>query len=192
MAKYIKPKLKTLQKYGLAPESKSIRRKLQKPIRKSAYGERLEQKQKLKIIYGVMERQMRRYVREAKKSKNDPQSDLLQKLETRLDNVAYRLGFGKTIGQARQLVNHGHVLVNDKKVDIPSYALKPGERISLNDKILRKKIFSEQVESNRKNLSPVGYLEYEINAGRFLSVPDKNDLAKNVDISKVMEFYHRM
>ena len=192
MARYIKVKLKTRQKLGLAPEEASIRRKNQVKRRKSAYGERLDQKQKLKIIYGVMEHQMKRYVREAFNGQGDPQVDLLQKLEMRLDNVSYRLGYGKTREQARQLVNHGHILVDDKKVDIPSYIMKIGQVVSPRQKTLDKRIFSEQIEINRKALSSVSYLEYLKKSGRFLSLPAKEDLAQNVEISKVMEFYRKL
>lgn len=189
MGRYIKVKLKTRQKLGLASPEESIRRKNQVKTRKSAYGERLDQKQKLKIIYGVMERQMKRYVKEAFNSKGDQQVALLQKLEMRLDNVSYRLGFGKTREQARQLVNHGHILVDGKKVDIASYCLKIGQVVSLKSKTQGKRIFAEAIEINRKALTPVSYLEYEKESGRFLSLPAKADLAQNVDISKVMEFY---
>lgn len=192
MARYIKVKLKTLQKYGLAPAEASIRRKNKVQTRKSAYGERLDQKQKLKIIYGVMEGQMKRYVREAFNSQGDPQLELLKKLEMRLDNVAYRLGYGKTRSQARQLVNHGHVLVNDKKVDIPSYLLKIGQSVSLRKKTLNKRNFSETIANNRKALTPVSYLDYKKDSGVFVSLPAKDDLAQNVDISKVMEFYRNI
>ena len=139
-----------------------------------------------------MEGQMKRYVREAFNSQGDPQLELLKKLEMRLDNVAYRLGYGKTRSQARQLVNHGHVLVNDKKVDIPSYLLKIGQTISLRKKTLNKRNFSETIENNRKTLTSVSYLDYKKDSGVFVSLPAKDDLAQNVDISKVMEFYRNI
>ena len=135
---------------------------------------------------------MKRYVREAFNSQGDPQLELLKKLEMRLDNVAYRLGYGKTRSQARQLVNHGHVLVNDKKVDIPSYLLKIGQTISLRKKTLNKRNFSETIENNRKTLTSVSYLDYKKDSGVFVSLPAKDDLAQNVDISKVMEFYRNI
>jgi small subunit ribosomal protein S4 len=192
MARHTKITLKKRQKFGLAPESASIRRKNQVKPRKSAYGERLEQKQKLKLIYGVMEHQMTRYVREAFSGQEDAQAELMRKLENRLDNVVYRLGFGKTREQARQLVNHGHVLVDGSKVDIPSYSLKQGQVVSFKDKTLKKRFFSEQIEVNRKALNPVSYLSYEVGSGRVLSSPQPVDFAQNVDISKVMEFYRKM
>jgi small subunit ribosomal protein S4 len=192
MARHTKITLKKRQKFGLAPESASIRRKNQVKPRKSAYGERLEQKQKLKLIYGVMEHQMTRYVREAFNGQEDAQAELMRKLENRLDNVVYRLGFGKTREQARQLVNHGHILVNGAKVDIPSYSLKPGQIVSVKEKTLKKRFFSDQIEVNRKALNPVGYLEYITGSGRVLSASQPVDFAQNVDISKVMEFYRKM
>ncbi|MHB8903638.1 MAG: S4 domain-containing protein, partial [Patescibacteria group bacterium] len=103
-----------------------------------------------------------------------------------------RLGYGKTRSQARQLVNHGHVLVNNKKVDIPSYLLKIGQTISLKKKTLNKKNFSETIANNRKSLIPVSYLDYKKDSGVFVSLPAKDDLAQNVDISKVMEFYRNI
>lgn len=192
MARYIKVKLKTLQKYGLAPTEASIRRRNIAQTRKSAYGERLDQKQKLKIIYGVMEGQMKRYVREAFNSQGDPQLELLRKLEMRLDNISFRLGYGKTRSQARQLVNHGHVLVNNKRVDIPSYLLKIGETVSLRKKTINKRDFSETIINNQKALIPVSYLYYKKDYGVFVSLPAKSDLTQNVDISKVMEFYRNI
>ena len=188
MARYTKKTLKQRQRFGLASEEESIRRRNQIKLRKTAYGERLEQKQKLKFIYGVMERQMKRYAREAFNSHEDPQIDLLRKLEMRLDNVVYRLGIGKTREQSRQLVNHGHILVDGKRVDIPSYIMKPGQEVSLRDN----KTFKDQVDINRKAMSQVSYLEYKPAAGRFTNLPIKEDLANNVDISKVLEFYHQL
>lgn len=191
MARHTKITLKQRQKYGLAPESDSIRRKNIRKPKQSAYAERLEQKQKLKLIYGVMEKQMTRYVREAFNSQRDVQVELMQKLENRLDNVAYRLGFGKTREQSRQLVNHGHVLINDKKVDIPSYSVKQGEVISLRKKTISKRFFLELVENNRKAMAQVSYLGYEVNGGRVLGSPAQTDVEQNVDVSKVLEFYRQ-
>ncbi|MFZ4648704.1 MAG: 30S ribosomal protein S4 [Patescibacteria group bacterium] len=189
MARYLKLKLKTRQKYGLASPEDSIRRKKQIVPRKTDYGQRLEQKQKLKYIYGVMEKQMKRYASEAFKGKGDAQVELLIKLEMRLDNVVYRLGFGKTREQCRQLVNHGHILVDNKKVDIASYRLRIGEVVSLSEKAAKKRIFSEKIQENRKVINTVSYLEYKPISGRILSIPGQDDLAQNVDIAKVMEFY---
>ena len=184
--------MKKRQKFGLAPESASIRRKNVRPRRKSDYGARLEQKQKLKFIYGIMERQMKRYASEALEGKGDAQVDLLRRLESRLDNVVYRLGFGKTREAARQLVAHGHVLVDGKKLDIPSYFMQPGQVVSLHKKIMGSQKFRETVTANRKDLVTFGHLTYDADGGRFLALPAKADLPQDVDISQVLQFYHQM
>lgn len=191
MGRLTKITLRKRQKYGLAPESASIRRKNIRKPRLSAYGERLEQKQKLKLLYGVMEHQMTRYVKEAFNSQEDVQIQLMRRLENRLDNVVYRLGFAKTREQARQLVNHGHVLVDEQKVDIASYNVKQGQVITLRPKTLNKRFFAELLEANRKALTPVSFLSFEPNGGKVLSQPTPNDFEQSVDISKVLEFYRQ-
>ncbi len=192
MGRYIGPKLKKRQRFGLAGEEESIRRKNLKPKRKSDYGLILEEKQKIKFIYGIMEKQMRRYAREALESQKDPQIELLRRLEMRLDNVVYRLGLAKTREQARQLVNHGHVLVDGKKLDIPSYKLRSGQVITLKPKILKNKIFGDGIESNRKNSEPAAFLLFAPGGGKFLDSPSPQELPKNIDMAKVMEFYHKI
>jgi small subunit ribosomal protein S4 len=192
MGRYIGPKMKKRRRLGLATEGESIRKKDQRTARLSAYGERLLQKQRLKFIYGVMERQMKRYAREALKGTGNPQIELLRRLETRLDNIAYRLGFGKTREQARQTVNHGHIVVDGRKVDIASYEVKPGQTIGLAAKVLKRANFLEQVKNNRKEGTVLGFLEYGENQGRLLSVPSENDLPKNVEMNQVLEFYRRI
>lgn len=191
MGRYTGPKLRKRQEFGLADESASIRRRGVRQARKSDYGLILVEKQKLKFIYGIMERQMRRYAQESITSKNDAQIELLQRLESRLDNVVYRLGLAKTREQARQLVNHGHILVDNKKVDIPSYCLKAGQSISVIEKTFRKQIFKDLVESVRKDIERPGFLLFEKTGGRFLNAPQLLDLPQNVDVAKVLQFYHK-
>ncbi|MEI6529624.1 MAG: 30S ribosomal protein S4 [Candidatus Falkowbacteria bacterium] len=192
MARYIGPKLKKRQRFGLASEEESIRRRNLRPKRKSDYGLILEEKQKLKFIYGIMEKQMRRYAEEAFASRKDPQLELLRRVEMRLDNVVFRLGLAKTREQARQLVNHGHILVDGKKLDIPSYKMKTGQIISLKEKILKNRVFKEQIESNRKNAEAATFLLFSNDGGRFLDAPNQKELPQNVDMAKVMEFYHKI
>ena len=103
-------------------------------IRETDYQIQLREKQKLRAMYGVLERQFRRYYKEAARQKGITGENLLRILESRLDNVMYRAGFAATRPQARQLVNHGHVLVNGKKVDIPSYQVRPGDEITLRER----------------------------------------------------------
>lgn len=190
MGRYIGPKLRKRQLYGLSDASESIRRQNVKPVRRSGYALILLEKQKVKFIYGVMERQMRRYAREAIATKKDPQVELLQRLESRLDNIVYRLGLAKTREQARQLVNHGHILVDEKKVGIPSYRLKSGQEIALKDKLFKKDIFKERIKTNRENIEKSSFLDFSDNGGRFLDVPKADELPKNIDMAKVVGFYH--
>lgn len=192
MARYLGPKLKKRQRFGLAGEGESIRRR--RPVRrkKSDYGERLEQKQKLKFIYGLMEKQMKRYVAEAFEAQGDPRVAVMQRLEVRLDNIVFRLGLAKTREQARQLVTHGHILVDDQKLDIPSYKMEPGQKIVVKKKILSSQKFREEIEVNRKAGVAFGHLEYAKDGGRFLALPKDSDLPQDVDISQVLEFYHNI
>ncbi len=192
MARYIGPKLRKRQQFGLASADESIRRKNVRPKRKSDYGLILEEKQKLKFIYGIMEKQMRRYAEEAFKSRKDPQVELLQRVETRLDNVVYRLGLARTREQARQFVNHGHILVDGKKLDIPSYKLKSGQTVSLRDRIFKNRMFKEQIVENRNNAEAATFLLFTDDGGRFLDAPKAGELPKNIDMAKVMEFYHKI
>ncbi len=192
MSRYIGPKLRKKQKFGLAPMSASIRRQQVKPRRKSDYAARLEEKQKLKFIYGVMERQMKRYVREVFEHRGDLPVELLQTLESRLDNIVFRLGLSKTRGGARQLVNHGHILVDGKKVDIPSYILKSGQTVSANAKLLKKPAFLTDMENNRQAGVMFGHLLYDNHGGKFLGQPAAGDLPQEVDVAKVLEFYRQM
>jgi small subunit ribosomal protein S4 len=191
MGRYLGPKLRKRQRFGLADESASIRRRGLPPKRKSDYGLILEEKQKLKFIYGIMERQMRRYVTEALAGGSDPQIEVLQRLESRLDNIVYRLGLAKTREQARQLISHGHILVDGKKLDIPSYGLRVGQTVSVKDKLIKKNVFREQVEKNRKDSETVAFVLLSDNGGRFLNKPSANELPKNVDIARVLDFYHK-
>lgn len=191
MARYIGPKLKKRQRFGLADASASIRRQGLKPARKTDYGLILEEKQKLKFIYGILERQMRRYAEEAMTSQAGPQVALLQKLESRLDNTVYRLGLAKTREQARQLVSHRHILVDGKRVGIPSYIVQPGQTIAVKEKLLKTQAFKDQMKDARESLSEAPFLLLSEDGGRVLRVPDAKEMPQNVDMAKVLEFYHR-
>ncbi|MFA5131453.1 MAG: 30S ribosomal protein S4 [Patescibacteria group bacterium] len=192
MARYIGPKLRKSQEFGLAPATASIRRQGLKPKRKSDYGLILVEKQKLKFIYGIMEKQMRRYAKEAFAGQKDPQIELLRRVEMRLDNIVFRLGLARTREQARQLVTHGHILVDGRKLDIPSYKLKSGQNVNLNAKILKNRIFREAIALNRKNSEVATFLLFMPDGGRFLDEPSPAELPKNIDMAKVLEFYHRI
>ena len=192
MAKPKKPRFKVARhlEENVYNHPKALKRGV-KPYRKqSEYGKQLLEKQKLKAYYGVMERQFRRYVSEALKARENPGIVLIQKLETRLDNIVYRLGYGSTLRQARQIVGHGHIRVNGQKVDIPSYQLKVGDEISLSERAKNKDLFRENFQSISLTLS---YLVKDLDTltGRLVSIPDADEIPINVDMSLIVEFYSR-
>ncbi|MFP5246098.1 MAG: 30S ribosomal protein S4, partial [Thermoanaerobaculia bacterium] len=156
-----------------------------------AYGSRLTEKQKLRAFYGVAERQMRRYVTEAVRRQGPTGTNLLQLLETRLDAVIYRLGFAPTIWAARQLVGHGHVLVNGKRVDIPSYQVRPGEVIGISEKMKRSRQMA--VWAERGGIIPPAYLEIdrEQMTGRLVRPPERDEIPVPIDDRLIVEFYSR-
>jgi small subunit ribosomal protein S4 len=156
--------------------------------RNTEYGVRLMEKQKLRYHYGVMEKQFRRYMDIAKRSKENTGSAMMKLLETRLDNVLRRLGVGRTIWQTRQIVNHGHVIVDGVKTDIASYIVKPGQTISFKEKA--HKVLRDNMEQNAGHNVP-GWLEWnpaqltaKINA---LPVPE--DVPFEVNMNLIIEFY---
>ncbi len=161
-----------------------------KRSKNSEYGLLLQEKQKLKHSYGVAEGQFRKYFAKAIKLKGPTGEVLIQLLETRLDNLVYRMGFAPTLPAARQLVNHGHVLVNGKVVDIASYIVKPGTELSLKEDIRN----NEVVKSSLKNTPQV--LEYisvqkEQFKGKLLQVPNRNQVPVIVNERLIVEFYSR-
>lgn len=187
MGRYIGPRKKYLRRFGLlheADEKKEIKRQK----RKTAYGIRFEEKQKLKFIYGVAERQFGRYVRESLNSHEDPAVMLYRKLETRLDNVIYRLGFAATRPQARQLASHGHVLVNGARVDIPSYHVAPRDDITLAGEMLSSPAVQESL-SKKKPIDLPSWLERGGGVGRVKHYPKKEEVRKDIDFENVIAFY---
>lgn len=183
MARYLGPKYKKLRRFGMLVDRKSA-----PGARKSDYGIRLEEKQKLKFVYGILERQLRRYLSEVFRSKGDPAHGLILKLETRLDNIVYRLGFAKTLGQARQMVNHGHVRVNGKRVNIPSYGLKPGQVVSLKTKTFESSSVAEAIQAKPTKDLPK-WLEREGNTGSIIYFPAKTELPQDINMNHIIEFY---
>lgn len=188
MARYTGPKKKYLKKFGLLPESPQEPRRRRKKV--SDYGIRLREKQKLKFIYGVLERQFHRYFAKALEDPQNTGEVLLRFLECRLDNVLYRLGFAKTRSQSRQLVNHGHVIVDGKKVDIPSYNIKAGQVISLKPKSLEIPLVVESLKETKPKNLPT-WLERKGPVGKVKRLPTKEDLRTDIDISLIVEYYSR-
>ena len=171
--------------YGPGQHGNNRRKKV------SEYGKQLNEKQKLRETYGVSEKQFRRLFVIAKADKDVVTSlAFMRLLETRLDNLVYRLGFARTRRQARQLVNHGHVLVNGKKVDIPSYLVKINDLISLEEKA---KSFAIVKDAMENQVSLVNYVTVnkETKEGKLVRLPERNELTSDIDESQIVEFYNR-
>jgi len=158
----------------------------------SEYGQQLREKQKAKRIYGVMERQFRRYFKEADRRKGVTGEILLQLLESRLDNVVYRLGLGRSRPEARQLINHGHFEVNGRKVDIPSYLTHPGDVIAVREKSKKEPVF-KQIAETRDQQGTVDWLEvdFEKLEGRVLRVPQREEIDVPLAEHLIVELYSR-
>ncbi len=157
--------------------------------RQSQYGRQLREKQKIKRMYGVMEKQFRRYVNKALKSKKNTGETLLSLLEKRLDNVIYRLGFAPTRPAARQLVSHRHVLVNGKVVNIPSYQLKPGDIVTL--KGIAMKVPSIKRLLDEKDYKTPDWLKRKAVVGKIAREPKREDITEPITEQDVVEFYSR-
>lgn len=156
------------------------------------YGLQLREKQKAKRIYGLMESQFRNYYKKAIKKVGDTGEILFQFLEQRLDNVVYRLGLAKSRRLARQLINHGHFLINGKKVDIPSFELKPGDVVSIRESSLKLVPFKDLSETLKKQ-ETVAWLSLDPKAlaGKVLNKPTREDLAEAFDVKLIVEYYSR-
>ena len=171
--------------YGPGQHGNNRRKKV------SEYGKQLNEKQKLRETYGVSEKQFRRLFVIAKANKEVVTGlAFMRLLETRLDNLVYRLGFARTRRQARQLVNHGHVLVNGKKVDIPSYLVNINDLISLEEKA---KSFAIVKDAMENQVSLVNYVTVnkETKEGKLVRLPERNELTSDIDESQIVEFYNR-
>ena len=156
------------------------------------YGIQLREKQKLKRIYRVLERQFQNYFKEAVRRKGVTGEILLQLLELRLDNVVYRLGLGLNRRQARQLVNHGHFLVNGKKVNIPSYQLRPGDTVSVAEKSRQAGAITEALATTGGRRVPEWVsLDREAMGGQVLAVPTREQIDTQVNEALIVEFYSR-
>lgn len=160
--------------------------------RPSDYAVRLREKQKLRRIYGISERQFRNLFEEASRKKGVTGSVFLGLLESRLDNVVYRLGFAVSRRQARQLVRHGHITVNGCRVDLPSYRVRPGDEIAVAEKSRNLELIRQNLEAMKgRKVGPWLSLDVEGMKGKFLRLPDREDLALPVNEQLVIEFYSR-
>ncbi|MDG3043162.1 30S ribosomal protein S4 [Bacillus sp. B6(2022)] len=170
--------------YAPGPHGPGQRKKL------SEYGLQLQEKQKLRHMYGVNERQFRTLFDRAAKLPGKQGENFMILLETRLDNLVYRLGLARTRRQARQLVNHGHILVDGSRVDIPSFSVNPGQTIALREKSQNLAVVKESVEVN--NFVPE-YLTFDAEKleGTFTRLPERSELAPEISEQLIVEFYSR-
>ena len=202
MAKNTQPIVKRAKALGVTPASlgytgkskvETIRNpKAQVRKKQSEYGMQLNEKQKVKFIYGVLEKQFRLYYERAEKMPGITGENLLAILEQRLDNVVFRLGFAMTRREARQLVNHGHVTVNGRKVNIPSFQVKPGMVISLTEKGKSMQKVKENIEDNAFRPAPK-WLEYDKNnmTAKIVAVPARDDIDMPIEEHLIVELYSK-
>lgn len=160
--------------------------------RSTVYGTQLREKQKLRYMYGLMEKQFHSYYVEAARSKAATGEKLLQLLESRLDSVVYRMGFGITRAEARQLVGHNAILVNGAKVNIPSYQVKPGDEVSIRERS-RGQLRIKSALEIAEQLGFVPWVDVDSKAfkGLFKAVPDRGDLSQDIDESLVVALYSK-
>ena len=156
----------------------------------SEYGIQLREKQKVKRMYGVLERQFSKYYDQASAGKSATGEALLQILETRLDNTVYRLGLANSRPQARQLVGHGHVFVNNKRVTIPSYNVKIGDVIALSPKTANLDFIKKLVSDNKEEKTP-SWLSKKATVGKVESLPNRDELDIDINEKLIVEYYSR-
>ncbi len=205
MARYTGPKWRLSRREGIELFSRRkncVERRINPPgdhgarrIKLSNYGVQLREKQKVKRLYGILERQFRRYYEMATRSKGITGTVLLQLLERRLDNVVYSLGFAITRPQARQIVGHGLVCVNGRKVNIPSYLVKPGDEIALKEKDHVKKYIKKNLEFNhdRSELTIPGWLNVDEGhvRGKVVRMPEREDIHFPINEQMIIELYSK-
>ena len=207
MARYIGPKAKLSRREGTDLFLKSARRSLDskckldsKPgqhgrtsgARTSDYGNQLREKQKVKRMYGILERQFRRYFAEADRRKGNTGENLLKLLESRLDNVAYRMGFGSTRAEARQLVSHKALTVNGTVVNIASFLVKPGDVVAVREKAKKQARIVEALSlAEQGGLPSWVSVDAKKMEGTFKQMPDRTEIANDVNESLIVELYSR-
>ncbi len=202
MARYTGPKRKLSRREGIAlfaKDEKALTLKgavppgmhTQKSRRKvSDYGIQLREKQKAKRIYGILEKQFRRYIQKAFRQGAQRGNVLFQLLELRLDNAIFRLGFTPSRMMSRQLVSHGHILVNGKKVDIPSYSLKASDVVALTSKALAIPAVKKRMEETKNEKLP-DWLERKAGAGKIVRVPEREEIEAPITDQLIIEYYSR-
>ncbi|MGI6408416.1 MAG: 30S ribosomal protein S4 [Gammaproteobacteria bacterium] len=206
MARYIGPKCKLSRREGtdlfLKSGSRAIESKCnietapgqhgQRRGRLSEYGSQLREKQKVRRIYGVLERQFHGYYKEAARRKGATGENLLQLLESRLDNVVYRMGYGSTRAESRQLVSHKAITINGKTVNIPSYQVQPGDVVAVREKSKNQLRIAQALElcAQRGRVEWVD-VDAEKKSGVFKNVPERSDLSSDINESLIVELYSK-
>ncbi len=200
MARYTGPAYKKSRRLGFSTleNGKDLARRPYAPgqhgndrrKKSSEYGIQLQEKQKVRFTYGLTEKQFRKTFDHASKMHGKAGENLLILLESRLDNIVYRLGMARTRRSARQIVNHGHILVNGKKVDIPSYRVKVGDVISIKENSMNHPAILDSLE--QKPLVPA-YLKFDNKklSGEFVRLPERSELNSEINESLIVEFYNR-
>ncbi len=200
MARYRGPKQKIARRFKepIFGPSKALERKPFPPGqhgrnrrgKESEYAVQLKEKQKVKYTYGLLERQFRNLFEKAARKRGVTGEILLKFLEARLDNTIYRLGFARTRRQARQLVNHGHVLVNDAVVNIPSYQLRPGETIAIRPRSRNLEVIRDAANNTRRSFPWLEVDRKELR-GKFLDMPNREDIPENIREQLIVELYSK-
>ena len=202
MSRYTGPTTRINRRFGMAifPANKAFERRTYPPgqhgptyrRKVSDYGEGLLEKQKLRMLYCLTEKQFRIFSKKQKEKQGVTGENFLTLLETRLDNVVYRLGFAKTRKAARQYVNHGHILVNGRKVDIPSFAVSVGDEIGVREKTSSRQLATRNLEGTQYHPSPPWV---DVNAdslqGTVSRFPQNDELEQSINVQLVVEFYSR-
>lgn len=199
MSRYTGPAFRKSRRLGFSTleNGKDLRKRTSAPgqhgtSRKklSEYGIQLQEKQKVRIMYGLTEKQFRKTFEAAGKRKGIHGTNLLIMLESRLDNLVYRMGLAKTRRASRQIVNHGHILVNGKRVDIPSYQVKPGDIISVRESSMNHPVIKECLENTTNRVAFVTFDDKKMN-GTYVRYPEREELNAEINESLIVEFYNR-
>lgn len=203
MARYIGPSTRVSRRFGqqILGSPKALERRNYPPgqhgpkahRKTSEYGVGLAEKQKLRFIYGLLERQFRRVFDMAKRERGVTGERFLQLLETRLDSVVYLLGFAKSRAAARQIVNHGHIRVNGRKVDISSFNVKPGDEIEVKNSPASRQLVTRNLEENRiRNVPGWMTLQADQFKGVVNRLPNRDEMDSTINEQLIVEFYSRM
>jgi len=200
MARYRGPKQKIARRFGepIFGPSKALERKPYPPgqhgrtrrAKESEYAVQLKEKQKVKHIYGLLERQFRNLFEKATRKKGITGENLLKMLEARLDNTVYRMGFARTRRQARQLVVHRHIMVNGQVVNVPSYQLRPGDVVAVRPKSRQLALIQENIKRLRRNF-PWLEVDRKEMQGKFLDYPNREDIPENIREHLIVELYSK-